>query len=123
MNSASIYWLSKKQTSVKKSSFISECVAMKIFFDYPRGIRYKLRIMGIPVSNPVFIYGDIQPVLCNTTVPDSTLKKKSNSITYHFVREGVTQYKWKKSYIKTDANPSDLMTKAFPAGINIKQKV
>ena len=78
MNSAPIYWLSKKQTTVETSSFCSESVAMKICCEYIRGPRYKLRMMGIPVSNPVFIYGDNQLVLWNTTIPDSNLKKKSN---------------------------------------------
>ena len=79
--------------------------------------------MGIQVSSPVFIYGDNQSVLWNTTIPDSTLKKKSNSIAYHFVREGIAQDKWRTLYIKTDANPSDLMTKALPVGIHRKRNV
>ena len=87
INSSSIYWLSKKQMSFETSSFGSEFVAMNICCDYINGLRYKLRMMVIPVRNPVFIYGDNQSVLCNTTIPDLTLKKNSNSISYHFVRE------------------------------------
>ena len=79
--------------------------------------------MGIPVSNPVFLYGDSQSFLWNTTMPDSNLKKKSNSIAHNFVREGVTRDEFKTVYIKTEMNPSDLMTKALPAGINRKQRV
>ena len=44
--------------------------------------------MGIPCEGPAYIAGDNQSVLANTTVPDSTLKKKSQSICYYFVREG-----------------------------------
>ena len=69
MNSAPIYWLSKKQTSVETSSFGRELFAMKICCEYLRGLGYKLRTMGIPVSNPVFVYGDNQSVLWNTTIP------------------------------------------------------
>ena len=47
--------------------------------------------MGIPVEGPTCIYGDNQPVLAYTTIPDSTLKKKSQSIAYHFVREGAAR--------------------------------
>ena len=46
-------------------------------------------MMGIPVEGPTCIYGDNQSVLANTTIPDSTLKKKSQSIAYHFVHEGI----------------------------------
>ena len=109
--------------SVKISSFGSEFIAMKICCEYLSGLRYELRMMEIPVSNPVFIYVDNQSVLCNTTIPDLTLKKNSNSISYHFVREGVAQDECRIAYIKIDANPSNLMTKALPEGINKKRKV
>ena len=118
LNSALIYWLSKKQTSVETASFGSEFVAMKQCCEYLRGIRYKPRMMGIPVNNPVFTYGDNQSVLWNTSVPDSTLKKKSNSIAYHYVREGA---EW--SYVKTSVNPSDVLAKPVPAGMDRKRKV
>ena len=58
--------------------------------EYLKGLRYKLRVMGIPVNNPSFIYGDNQTVLWNTTVPDSMLKKKTANLSYHFVRGGVS---------------------------------
>ena len=82
---APIYWWSKKQNSVELSSFGSKFIAMKQCCEYVRGLRYKLRMMGIPCDDPTFIYGDNQSVLASTTIPDSTLKKKSQSITYHFV--------------------------------------
>jgi hypothetical protein len=48
-------------------------------------------MMGIKVDEPAFVFGDNQSVLCNTTAPALTLKKKSNAIAYHFVREGVAR--------------------------------
>ena len=96
---------------------------MKNSCEYLRGLRYKLRMMGIPVNNPVFIRGDNQSVLWNTTIPESTLKKKSNSIAYHFVREGAARDEWRTAYVKTDLNPSDIMTKALPSGENRKRKI
>ena len=94
LNCALIYWWSKKQNSVESSSFGSEFIAMKQCCEYVRGLRYKLRMMGISCDDPTFIYGDNQLVLANTTIPDSTLKKKSQSITYHFVREGAARDEW-----------------------------
>ena len=94
LNCAPIYWWSKKQNSMESSSFGSEFIAMKQCCEYVRGLRYKLRMMGIPCEDPTFIYGDNQSVLANTTIPDSTLKKKSQSIAYHFVREGTAQDEW-----------------------------
>jgi len=88
LNSAPIYWMSKKQTSVETSSFGSEFIALKTACEYLRGLRFKLRIMGIPVGEPCFVLGDNQSVLSNVSVPESNLKKKSNSLAYHFTREG-----------------------------------
>ena len=95
LNNAPVYWMSKKQMSVETSSFGSEFIAMKLCCEYLRGLCYKLRMMGIPCEDPCYIYGDNQSVLVNTTIPDSTLKKKSQqSIAYHFVREGSAKDEW-----------------------------
>lgn len=116
LNCSPIYWLSKKQTSIESSSFGSEFCAMKHCCEYIRGLRYKLRMMGIPVDGPAYIYGDNQSVLANTTIPDSTLKKKSLSIAYHFVREGVARDEWRTTYVNTHGNEADLLTKVLPSG-------
>ena len=108
--------MSKKQAGIETSSFGSEFTAMKQCTEYIRGLRYKLRMMGIPVENPTYIFGDNQSVLANTTMPDSTLKKKSQSICYHFVREGVARNEWRTTYVNTQDNPADLLTKPLPAG-------
>jgi hypothetical protein len=116
INSCLVYFLSKKQTSVETSSFGSEFVAMKQCCEYLRGLRYKPRMMGIPVTGPCYICGDSQSVLANMTEPGSTLKKKSQSIAYHFVHEGVANDEWRTSYVNTHENEADLLTKLLPAG-------
>ena len=89
---------------------------MKQCTEFIHGLRYKLRMMGIPCDDPTFVYGDNQSVLANTTIPDLTLKKKSQSIAYHFVREGVAKDQWRTTYVNTHLNPADLRTKPLPAG-------
>ena len=116
LNCALVYWWSKKQTSVESSSFGSEFVAMKQCCEYIRGLRNKLRMMGIPVEGPSNIYGDNQSVLANTTIPDSTLKKKYQSIAYQFVRERVARDEWRTPYVNTHDNEADLLTKQLPHG-------
>jgi hypothetical protein len=76
LNSALIYWSSCKHNSVEPSSFGSEFIAMKQCCESLRGLRYKLRMMGIPCEGPAYILGDNQSVLANTTIPDSTLESK-----------------------------------------------
>ena len=96
---------------------------MKQYCEYLHGLQYKLRMMGILVNNPVFTYGDNQIVLWNTAVTDSTIKKKSSAVAYHFVREGVASKEWITSYIKTQENCSDLMTKTVSPGQDIKRSI
>ena len=51
-----------------------------------------------------------------TTVTESTLKNKSNPISYHAVREGVATGKWLTGYEPTDTNVSVLLKKPVPGG-------
>ncbi len=67
--------------------------------------------MGITVDEPVFVFGDNQLVLANTTAPSSMLKKNSNAIVYHFIREGCARDEWRTTYINTNDNVADLLTK------------
>jgi hypothetical protein len=73
-------------------------------------------MIGIPCENPAYILDDNQPVLANTTIPNSTLKKKNQSICYHFVREGAARDEWRTLYVNTNDNEADLLTKLLPAG-------
>jgi hypothetical protein len=120
LNGAPVYWSSKRQNSVETSTFGSEFVAMKQATEYVRGLRYKLRMMGIEVDEPAFIFGDNKSVLCNTTAPESTLKKKSNAIAFDFVREGVARDEWRTAYVNTDENVADLLTKPLSGAKRVK---
>jgi len=73
-------------------------------------------MMGIAVDGPAFVYGDNQSVLANTSIPGSVLKKKTQSIAYHFVREGCANDEWRTAYVRTHENPADLLTKPLAHG-------
>ena len=64
---------------------------MKSCCEYLIGLRYKLRMFGVPVKHLAYVFGDNKSVLTNSSNPHSVLKKKSSSIAYHFVREGVAK--------------------------------
>ena len=72
--------------------------------------------MGILCNGTTYIEGDNQLLLANTTIPDSTLKKKNQSIAYHFVREGAASNKWRTTYVNIHENKYDLLTKLLPSG-------
>ena len=87
LNTVLIQWFSKNHATIETSMFGSEFVAMNIFMETIRGIRYNLSMMGVPISGPLYIYGDNMLRIHNTQLPESTLKNKSNSIFYHNVCE------------------------------------
>ena len=113
LNTALIDWLSKKQATIESSVFGAEFVVMKTGVEALRVIRYKLRMMGVPLTGPTYIYGDNMSVIYNTSRPESTLNKKSNSICYHAVREAVASGKCLTTHCKTGDNYSDMMTKVL----------
>ena len=117
MNMAPVAWYSKKQNTCETSVFGAEFVAMKIGMEAVRGFRYKLRMMGVPISGPTYIYGDNMSGIHNTQRPESTLNKKSNSICYHAVRESVAMGESITAHVPTLLNPADLCTKVIPGGI------
>ena len=79
-------------------------MAMKKAVDYIQGFRYKLRMFGIPVEEPSYMYGDNQSVLAGPTRPEPTLKKKPQNIAFHFIREGCVKDEWRTTYINTSEN-------------------
>ena len=69
---------SKMQSTMETSVFGTEFVAMKQGIDSLRGLRYKLKIMGIFISGPSYIYVDNMSVMYNTYRLESVLRKKHN---------------------------------------------
>ena len=70
----------KKQTTVEILVFGPEFVAMKQGIEALRGLRYKLRMMGIPISGPLYIHKDNMSVVHNTSRPESVLRNKSSML-------------------------------------------
>ena len=81
-----------------------------------RGLRYKLRMMGIEFNGPSYVYGDNMSVIHNTQRPEAMLKKTSNSICYHAVREAVSMGECLTGHTRSEHNPADICTKVMPGG-------
>ena len=113
VNRAPILWFSKRQATVESSTFGSETVALRQAIDMIEGLRYKLRMMGVPVEEPTNIYCDNDAVVKVTTRPESTLKKKHNAINYHRVREAVASGHVRIAWVPTDENLADVLTKTL----------
>ena len=114
LNRSLIVWHSKKQSSIETSSFGSEFSAMKTGTELIEGLRYKLRMMGVPIEGPCHVKADNLSVVRNSSQPESTLKKKSNSIAFHYVRERAASRVISVQYEPTDTNLADMLTKIQP---------
>ena len=113
LNMAPISWHSRRQNCVETSTFSSEFVALKIATEMVIALRYKLRMMGIPIEGPANTFCDNEAVYKNATHSDSTLKKKHNSIAYHKVRESVAAEIIIVIKEDSGSNLADILTKSL----------
>ena len=110
-NKAPIIWHSKRQNTVETSTFGSEFQAMKNAIELIEALRYKLRMFGVPIEGPTNVFCDNEAVYKNTSLPESTLKKKHHAIAYHRCREAVAAGTVRIAKEGTKTNLADLFTK------------
>ena len=111
LNGAALRWYSKRQNTVETSTFGSEFVAMKIAIEMNDALRYKLRMMGVPIDGAANVFGDNASVVKNVTRPESTLNKRHNAIAYHKCREACACGSARVAHEPGKANCSDGLTK------------
>jgi hypothetical protein len=101
---------------VESSVFGAECVAMKNGIETFFSLRYKLRMIGVNLSGPTYVYGDNMSVVHNTQRPESVLKKKSNVICYHAVRKSATMGESIIGHVPSVDNPAEICTRVVTGG-------
>ena len=114
INQTPVDWFSKKQNTVETATFGSEFVAAKIATEQISDIRWTLRMLGAPLDGPAWMLGDNQSVVTNSTVPQSTLKKRHNALSYHRVREACAAGIIWFIHIPGTTNLADVLTKYLP---------
>ena len=85
-------------------------MALRVLKDQLVALRHKLRMFGVPIEGPVDVFCDNSGVVKNTSIPESTLKKKHNSINYHACREAVAAGIMRVGKEDSMTNLSDLLT-------------
>jgi hypothetical protein len=61
---------------------------MRVSIEMIEGLRYKRRMMGVPLTEECAVFCDNLAIVTNAR-PESTLKKKHAAINFHRVREGI----------------------------------
>jgi len=114
VNQTPVEWFSKRQSTVETSTYGSEFIAARLATDQTVDLRYSLRMMGIPITGPTYMFCDNQSVVTSGSVPQSTLSKRHNALAYHRVREAVAAKIIHFLHISGAENPADLLTKFLP---------
>ena len=114
INMSLVIWYSKKQNTVEASTFGSEYVAARIAIEKIKSLRYKLRMLGVPLEGPANIFADNESVVKSSMNPESTLSKKHVSIAYHLTRESFAASIVNIFFIRSKENLADLLTKVLP---------
>ena len=109
---------SKRQNTVETSTYGAEMVAGRLAVEQVMDLRYKLRMLGVPVKGPSLLLGDNQSVITSCSIPSSNLKKKHNAIAYHRIREAVAAGVVEMKYVRSKNNLADAMTKALPGHLH-----
>jgi hypothetical protein len=110
---APIHWYSKRQQTVESSAFPSELIAMRTFVETIQGLRYKLRMFGVPIpkGQPSHVFCDNESVVKNATKVESALNKKHFSVAYHYIRWCVTAGVVPTAWVESENNLADAFTK------------
>jgi hypothetical protein len=111
VNGAAIKWYSKRQNTVESSTFGSEFVSLKIAMELNTALRYKLRMMGVPIDGPTNMFSDNKGVVQNVSIPESVLNKRHNAIAYYKCREECAAGAARLSHEPGKENCSDGLTK------------
>ena len=75
-----IYCFSKRQNTIESSNFGLEYIAMRIAVEKVKALRYKLRMMVIPIERAANIFADNESVVKSSMNPESTLSNKHVSV-------------------------------------------
>ena len=89
-------------------------MVLRIARDLVVALRIKLKSIGVPLAGPTKVLCDNQGVVKNTSIPESTLSKKHNSINYHIIRESVAAGIMRVGKEDTKTNIADAATKLQP---------
>ncbi len=112
VGSTSILRHSKRQGCIATRTYCAEFISIRSGVEEAISIRYMLRCLGIPVSKPTDLFGDIIGVIQSAKIPKGELKKKNIPISYHYVRESIAAKIANAHWCRSPTNFVDVFSKA-----------
>ena len=122
INRAQITWYSKQHNTVEASTFGSEFIHLRVRCEMNDGLRYELRMMDVSIKGLTNVYCDNKAVVSNSSLAESTLKKKHLSVCYHKTRKCYAKGAVCIGYESTETNLADICTKTL-MGNNKSQEI
>jgi hypothetical protein len=110
-NKTPIGWYSKRQNTVETATYGSEFVAARIAVDQIIDLRYSLRMLGVPLAGPTWMFGDNLSVVNSSTIPSGKLQKRNHILNYHRCREAQASKIVNFVHMNGTDNPADILTK------------
>ena len=86
-------------------------MALRIGVEQIMELHHMLRMLGVPIEGPSWIFGDNKSVITSSTIPSSMLKKRWNALSYYQVREAVAAGIVNVIHLPGIENPVDVLTK------------
>ena len=114
LNKTPIDWFCKRQKQVETATYGSEFMVARQAVERIIDLRYTLRMLGVPLDGPAWMFGDNKAVVTSSTIPHSSLGKRWNALSYHRVREAIAGGWVRFEHIPGTENPSDILTKPLP---------
>jgi hypothetical protein len=96
---------------VETATYGSEFIAAKLAVEQIMAMRITLRYLGVEVHGPTHMFGDNGSVVTSASVPDSPLRKRHQSLAYHYTREAIASKAVDFRHIPGDLNPADILSK------------
>ena len=113
VNQMPVDWFFQKQATVETTTYGAEFVAARMGVDKIIDLVFTLKSMGVPVEEPVWMFGDNQSVVTSSTIQHSVLSKRWVALSYHRVRAAIAHGLIKFCHVDTKNNAADVGTKAL----------
>ena len=111
VNTATTDWFSKRQATVETATYGSEFVAETTATEQIMDLRNTLRYRGVPIMTKAYMFGDNKSVVMSSTIPQSILNKRHNTLSYHRVREAIAANILEFHWCSSSQNRSDILSK------------
>ena len=76
-------------------------------------LRNTLRYLGVPIMTKAYMFGDNKSVFMSSTIPQSTLDKRHNMLSYHKVSEAISAKILEFHWCSSSQNRSDILSKLW----------